>query len=129
MSIWVIDSTVLIDASRARSPRRDAAVVFLGRIAGEGEIWSVTPVRTEVGWLMRPGERDTIHALFDRIFWLDITRDLADTAAAYGARFGRSHRIDVVDALLAAATEVMSARLATHNVRHFPMFPGLEPPY
>jgi predicted nucleic acid-binding protein len=126
---WVLDATVLMDASRARSPRRDAAVTFLERAAGEGELWSVTPVRTQVGWLMRPEERGIVYALLDRIFWLDVTTELADRAAAYGARYAKSHRIDTVDALVAAATEELSGRLATDNVRHFPMFPGLRPPY
>jgi predicted nucleic acid-binding protein len=125
----MIDSTVLIDASRAPSPAGLLAVDFLGRAASEGELWSITPVRTQVGWLARPDERRRISGLFERIFWLDVTTELADRAAAYGARFGRSHRIEAVDALLAAATEQLGARLATHNVRDFPMFPDLQPPY
>lgn len=52
-------------------------------------------------------------------------RDLADLAGDFGRRFGRSHGLDVVDALVAAAAEALSADVATLNVRHFPMFPGL----
>jgi len=45
-------------------------------------------------------------------------------------RYHRSHSgIDVVDYLLAAAATHVGGALATSNVRHFPMFPGLERPY
>jgi predicted nucleic acid-binding protein len=35
----------------------------------------------------------------------------------------------VVDAIVAAAAEFLSADLATVNVKDFPMFPGLRRPY
>lgn len=35
------------------------------------------------------------------------------------------HRLDVVDALVAAAAELMSAEIATTNIRDYPMLPGL----
>ncbi len=34
-----------------------------------------------------------------------------------------------MDYLIAAAAESIGASLVTLNVRHFPMFPDLEPPY
>jgi predicted nucleic acid-binding protein len=37
--------------------------------------------------------------------------------------------IDLADDLLAATADVLDARLMARNVRHFPMFPGLEPAY
>lgn len=41
-----------------------------------------------------------------------------------------SHRgIDDVDYLIAATAIVVDADLLTTNVRHFPMFPDLQPPY
>lgn len=124
---WVIDSTVFVDVSRERQP--GPATHFLASAARQGELWSVTPVRTEIRWAMRPDEASIVDRLFDQIFWLDVTSDLADRAGAIGQRYGRSHGLDVVDALVAAATETLSASLATANVRHFPMFPDLEPPY
>ena len=126
---WVVDTNVIIDASRSRGSAGAAASDFLATAARTGELWSVTPVRTEVAWLLRPEESAVVHALFDGIFWLDITVDVADRAAAFGQRYGRSHGIGVVDAMIAAAAEVLSATVATRNVRHFPMFPGLAAPY
>jgi predicted nucleic acid-binding protein len=129
MNRWVIDSNVFIDASRAARSRSDPATRFLARAAREGELWSVTPVRTEVGWMMRDGELPIVQALFDRVFWLDVTTDIADRAAQFGRRYARTHGIGVVDAMIAAAAETLSASVATRNIRHFPMFPDLRPPY
>jgi predicted nucleic acid-binding protein len=125
----VIDSTVFIDASREPRSGAGPATAFLVASAQEGELWSVTPVRTEVRWAMRTDEAALVDALLDRVFWLDVTADLADRAGEFGRRYGRSHGLDVVDALVAAAAELLSADVATTNVRDFPMFPGLARPY
>ena len=37
--------------------------------------------------------------------------------------------VDPVDYVIAAMAERLDARLWTRNVRHFPMFAGLESPY
>jgi predicted nucleic acid-binding protein len=46
----------------------------------------------------------------------------------------RKHRraysgIDEADYLIAATALLLEADLLTTNVRHFPMLPGLQPPY
>jgi predicted nucleic acid-binding protein len=126
---WLIDSSVLIDATRARGAERDLAVGFLKDAAHDGELWSVAPVRTEVRWAMRDDESALIDELFDSILWLEVSTMLADRAGDHGRRWGRSHGLGVVDAIVAAAAEQLDARLATLNVRDFPMFPGLTTPY
>jgi hypothetical protein len=125
LSRIVIDASVLIDATRGHPD----AMAFLDAASRELELWSVTPVRTEVRWSMRPDERGVVEEVLASLGWLDVDPALADRAGALGARWGSSHGLDVVDAIVAAATEFLSADLATLNVRHFPMFPGLRPPY
>ena len=121
----MLDSTILIDATRGLP----AAISFLEAAAELGELWSVTPVRTEVGWGLRADEQDRMERLFRSIRWLEISETLAGRAAQHGRRWSRSHGLGVIDALLAAAAEEVDAQVATHNVRDFPMFPGIEPPY
>lgn len=121
----VIDSTVLIDASR----NHGAAIRFLEDAASRGEVLSITPVRTEMLGGMRSGEEDVVERLLGRLHWIDITVSIADRAGAFGRRFGKSHGLGVIDALLAAAADELGADLATRNIRDFPMFPGLQPPY
>ena len=125
MTRWVIDSAVIIDATRGRSD----AIEFLDVAAEQGEIWSVTPVRTEVGWGLHADEQTRMDDLFRRIRWLEVSADLADRAAEHGRRWGRSHGLSVIDAIVAAAAEELDAHVATLNVRDFPMFSDLQPPY
>ena len=55
---------------------------------------------------------------------------IAKGAAAHLRKFRRSHAaIDLVDYVIAATAELHEAKLATLNVRHFPMFKGLTPPW
>jgi predicted nucleic acid-binding protein len=121
----VVDTSVLVDASRGDTQ----AVAFLADAVDTGEVWSITPVRTELRWGMRPAEGPNIDRLFASIYWLDVSSELADRAGSFGRAFGRSHGLGIVDALVAAAAEFLDAELATVNVRDFPMFPGLERPY
>ncbi len=76
---------------------------------------------------------DEVRRTFDvlrLIHWLDITVELADVAGALRRRFHRAIAgIETVDYLLAAATIQVGGKLATQNVRDFPMFSGLHPPY
>jgi len=120
-----LDSSVLIDASR-NDPR---SLAFLRDAAASAEVWSIAPVRTEVLWNLRPDEVARTRRVFDAIYWLDVTTSIADRAGAFGQRYGRSHGLDVVDAILAAAAEEIGGEVATLNVRDFPMFPGLKRPY
>ena len=59
---------------------------------------------------------------------LDVTDDASVAALAETIR-ARHGGIDIVDYLLAAAALEVGASVATSNVRDFPMFPGLQPPY
>jgi predicted nucleic acid-binding protein len=123
----VIDANVLIDVLHDER----AAVAALDAIsAGGDELWSSVTARVEILGLVRPGEEDATLALLGAIWWQDVTTDIADGAAAYVRRYRRSHSgIDLADYILAATADVLGGRLVTRNVRHFPMFPGLEPAY
>jgi hypothetical protein len=121
----LVDTSVLIDGTRGVP----AAVTFLRDSVDVGELWSVTPVRTEVLWSVRPDELAAMRRLFGSIYWLEVSESIADRAGYFGQRYGKSHGLDVVDAIVAAAAEMIDGTLATTNVRDFPMFPGLRRPY
>lgn len=94
------------------------------------ELWSVTPVRTEILAGARPAEEESITRLLGRLQWLDVTSELADAAGRLASTYLRSHPgVDTVDYLLAAGAQHLDAELLTMNVRHFPMFPALYPAY
>ncbi len=125
MTLTIVDSNILIDAVRARA----SALRFLEEAAAAGPIRSSVLVRAEVGLGSMPEEEARIAVWFDAIEWHDVTPSIADLAGRLGMPYRRSHRIGMVDLVLAATTIELGGSLATLNVRDFPMFPGLQPPY
>jgi predicted nucleic acid-binding protein len=123
----LLDSSVLIDHLRG-DPR---AVELLDELAIADEaIWAATPTRTELLAGIRARERDALARLFAALAWVDITTAIADDAGELAHQYGRAHPgIDTADYLIAGAARSLGARLLTLNVRDFPMFPGLKPPY
>jgi predicted nucleic acid-binding protein len=60
---------------------------------------------------------------------LNVDRAIAARAGVFVRLYGGSHSIDDPDALIAATAEHHGLRLATLNVKHFPMFPKLKRAY
>lgn len=122
----VVDSGVLIDLLRGDERARLA----LARAADGDDLWGVVVTRTEVIAGMRSSERAATMRLLDQLAWLDIDVALADAAGSLARTWRRSMPgVGVTDYLIAAGVERLGARLMTLNVRHFPMFDGLEPAY
>jgi len=122
----LIDSTVLIDALRGHP----LALAFLADAYRATELMSVTPVRIEVLGGVRDDMVRGTFTLLRQIAWIDVTVELADVAAALQRRHRSAHSgIGVVDYLVAAAALELGGVVATSNIRDFPMFPGLQPPY
>jgi hypothetical protein len=122
----LVDTSVLIDALRGDR----LATAYLATTRRNDMIVSVTPVRTEILGAVRDDEVRRTFDVLRLIHWLDITVELADLAGALRRRFQPAHAgIETVDYLLAAAAIHIDGDVATQNVRDFPMFPGLRPPY
>jgi predicted nucleic acid-binding protein len=122
----LIDSDILIDILRGN----DRATEYLLRARRFDAVLSVAPVRTEVlGGVRQEDVRRTMDVL-GLVQWVDVTVELADMAAGLTRRHRPAHSgIGIVDYLLAAAAVALDGVVATRNIRHFPMFPGLRPPY
>jgi predicted nucleic acid-binding protein len=79
---------------------------------------------------MLPSQEDATYKLLGVLTWMDITSPVAELAGSIARRFHRSHQgIDTADYLIAAVAIELGAQLVTLNVRHFPMFPNLVPPF
>jgi predicted nucleic acid-binding protein len=86
--------------------------------------------RIEIIQGLRSSERHDAEELFELIEWVTVDEAIARRAGELGRRWRRSHQgIGVADLAVAATTEHLGASLATSNVKHFPMFPGLRAPY
>lgn len=124
---YVIDTTVLV-----RHLRRDGRAIrlFETLVEENHELWGAPVSRTEILAGMRPDEFVATYRLFDALKWMDITAEVADTAGYLSRRFRRSHPgIDTADFLVAAVAMSLNARILTHNVKHYPMYRDLKPPF
>lgn len=123
----VVDASVLIDHLRGRADARHAlrqAVKDRQRVAAS------VLTRVEVTARMRSAERDVVSTLFRAIDWLPVTDAIAEDAGVLARQYRQSHgAIDVVDFVIAATARSHDAQVWTLNVRHFPMFEDIDPPY
>lgn len=79
---------------------------------------------------MRADEEHKTRDLINLLEWIPVDTAVAERAGSFALSFRRSHPgIDVADYAIAATAILERAELWTRNVRHFPMFPDLEPPY
>jgi len=120
----VFDTSILIDVLRG-----DPAA--LGYVRGVIDVPTCSEVtRIEVARGLRSGERTSAEQLFRTLHWVPLDEAIARRAGELGRRWDR-HRpgISLADLVIAATTEQVDAELATANVRHFPMFEDLQPPY
>jgi predicted nucleic acid-binding protein len=60
---------------------------------------------------------------------LPVTHDIAKRAGILSRIYAASHGLDDIDAIIAATAEHHGLKLATLNVKHFPMFPKLRRAY
>jgi predicted nucleic acid-binding protein len=122
----LVDTSILVDVLRGS----DAAVVALEDAAVLGPLQSSVVVRAEIMAGLRPAEEERTRDLLAVLTWHPVTLDIADEAGRLGRRWLRSHNgIDTADLLIAATASGLSLGVLTKNVKHFPMFPGLRPPY
>lgn len=121
------DTSVLVDYLRGVEPARELLRSALER--DEAVAASVLS-RIELSIGVRRTERGGTDALVAALRWLVVDHAVVEQADALARRYAPSHSgIDAVDYCVAASALVEGLELWTLNVRHFPMFPGLRPPW
>ena len=79
---------------------------------------------------MRTAERREVWALLNAMRTEPVTEVIARRAGELMRQYRQSHSgIGLGDYLIAATAQTLGAELATLNLRHFPMFAGLEAPF
>jgi predicted nucleic acid-binding protein len=120
----LLDSTIIIDLLRGHRPAHDY-VLSLAVVPAASEI-----TRVEVLRGVRSGERRITERLLGTLGWIALDEPIARRAGDLGRRWRASHRgLATADLVIAATALERELDLATLNVRHFPMFDGLAPPY
>jgi predicted nucleic acid-binding protein len=123
----LLDTNVLIEQVRGTPAARD----WLLRARRESGRLSISAVSlTEFTGGMRSAERSVVRRLLSLVDIVVVDELVAERAGELMRRFRRSHQgIGVVDYLIAATAQIHALELATLNVRHFPMFDDLQPPF
>ena len=123
----LVDSDVLIAHLRGEPGARDW-MLQARRATGPLATSAVSVV--EVAGGMRSQERREVGRLFASLRTFPANDRIAWRAAELMRTHRRSHAgIGLGDYLVAATAQIEGCELATLNVRHFPMFPALRPPF
>lgn len=123
----LLDTTVAVDHLRGD---RAAVDLLRGLVESDETLAASEVVRFELVAGVRDDELPALEQFFSAVSWVAVGEDVARAAG----ELAREHRpaysgIDVADYLIAATALLLEADLLTTNVRHFPMLPGLQPPY
>lgn len=123
----LLDTTIAVDHLRGDG----AAVELLHELAASDEVLAASEVvRFELLAGVRDGELAALERFFSAISWIAVDEAVSRTAGQLARRHRAAHGgIDDADYLIAATALLLEADLLTTNVRHFPMLPGLRPPY
>lgn len=123
----LIDTSVLVDHLRGSVA---ATALLTAWVETDESLAASELTRFELLAGVRPAEQATLEELFPVFAWVPVTEDVCRHAGAFARAYRRSHSgIGVVDYLLAGTARALDADLVTVNVRHFPMFDDLQPPY
>jgi hypothetical protein len=124
LPLTVVDTTVIIDILRGFQPAIDWVASTERRLVAS----EVT--RFEVLQGLRSHERRAAERAFAALRWVAVDESIARRAGELGRRWRSSHRsLGLADLIIGSTAIEFGAELATSNVRQYPMFPGLEPPY
>ena len=120
----LLDTSVLIDILRGSSTASD----WLGSIDEVPSCSELT--RAEVLRGVRSAERTRTERLLGALRWVPVDEPISRRAGELGRHYRRSHPgLGIVDFVIGATAQLLEADLATGNVRDYPMFVGLTPPY
>lgn len=123
----VLDTDILIDHFHGNAEATAFVQDALRR--GETLIISVATV-AEILAGLRQGEEEATNALLSLFTVQPADEPIGREAGAFLNRYGREHRLDLGDALIAATARAAGMTLYTRNIRHYPMVEiKVEEPY
>ena len=123
----LLDTSVVIDHLRGV----EAASNLLRHLIATGETVAASEVvRFELLAGVRHDERDKLEHFCAAFTWVPVDEPVARAAGPLARQYRQAYQgIDESDYLIAGTAMLLGADLLTTNVRHFPMFEGLQPPY
>jgi len=114
----LIDTDIAIDHFHGVQAAHD----FFAEALSSGETLVVSVVTlTELMAGMRAGEETRTEKLLELFPLLEVNEAIGRKAGEYLREFGRSHHLELGDALIAASAALSNAELITRNRKHYPM--------
>lgn len=124
MASLLLDTCIVIDFLR----RKPAAKEYIHGLDEIPYLSAVTVAELYSG--VREGdERSKLDALIEAFHTISTTEEIGKQGGLYRRQYGKSHGVDLADALIAATAESIDAELVTLNKKHFPMMERLIVPY
>jgi predicted nucleic acid-binding protein len=120
----LLDTSVLVGILR-----KDAGAIAWFTANATGAKASVISLTELYLGIRRQNEERDLVALERLVRPLVVDRDIAVRAGMFVRHYGPSHSVEIPDAIIGATAEHHGLRLATLNVKHFPMFPKLKRAY
>ena len=119
MKSVLVDSDILIEVSRAT----DVAVLARwDQLSQSDTALLCSPVTVAELWHgARPREHPTLNALFVTVHCISIDINIGQRAGDYLRQYGKSHHVELGDALIAATAFIHKLELWTRNRKHYPM--------
>jgi predicted nucleic acid-binding protein len=122
-----LDTTVAVDYLRGT---RSALELVDGLIDSGEVIVASEVVRFELLGGVREHARPALEWFFSVLSWVPVDEEIARAGGELARHYRKAFAgIDDPDYLIAATALLLEAELLTTNVKHFPMFDGLEPAY
>ena len=120
----LVDTDVLVDFLRGHGK----AVAFVNEFSSRIILSPIVVAELYAG--VKGNAEQTVLENFLSLFRVvPLTAEIAKIGGLHKRDFGKSHGVGLADATLAATANAEKAELRTLNVKHYPMFSGLEPAY
>lgn len=118
MSKYLLDSDVIIEWLRGN----ETVVAWIEERDRGGDFMAWSPVSVaEIHAGLRPREEPIVQDLFTILHCIEADQKIGTKAGQYRAHYGRSHGVEIADALIAATAHVAGLTLCSRNLRHYPM--------
>ena len=120
----LFDAGVLIDFFRGQKQ----AVELVLEYQDVAVLSSITVAELFAG-VRNDQETDDVEKYVESVQVAPVSTDIAKLAGLYRKKYGKSHGVGIVDAIVAATAATCVAELKTQNVKHYPMVKGLASAY
>jgi len=125
----LLDTDVIIDYPRGR----EQAITYIESLT-EPLLISTISIAELYSGVREGDERTALQTFLSAFETVDVSPEIAVRGGLLRRDWGKSHKVGLADALIAATAEVRGATLITLNIKHFPikhfpMLPSAKAPY